>query len=240
MTTHTLVPPTAAFASTRDAAHRLAVYVISPARRRVTGRIGLRAAPGGFTTPPFGDRAERVRLDLDRLVVEGPGGERSAPVGTLAEAAAFVLGGPPDADWAAGLDVPGLGDPDARLALDPASSALLAAWYGFAFDVLGEMRDELAGDEPSEIQLWPEHFDAAFDAAAGAGRATFGASPGDAASGGAPYLYVLPPGPVERDETWNAEAFPGAVLPLSGFVAQADQRGAALGFFRSRRAVIAR
>ena len=49
-----LSPPPATFAVTRGAAHRLAVYVISPARRRATGRIGLRAHPGGFATPPFG------------------------------------------------------------------------------------------------------------------------------------------------------------------------------------------
>ena len=45
MTHLTLTCPTAAFAATRGSAHRLAVYVVSPARRRATGRIGLRAAP---------------------------------------------------------------------------------------------------------------------------------------------------------------------------------------------------
>lgn len=239
MTTHTLSPPTAAFESTRHAAHLLAVYVISPARRRVTGRIGLRAAPGGFATPPFGEGGERVRLDIDRLVHEHPGGERSAPVTTLGAAAGFVLGGPPDLEWAVGFDVPAPGDPDAPLALDPAASAQLASWYGFAFDVLGVLRAELADRAPNEIQLWPEHFDAAFDAAAGGGRITFGASPGDNTSRD-PYLYVLPPGPVERDEVWNSDAFPGAVLPLAGFVDGPDQGAAALGFFHSRLATIAR
>ena len=61
---------------------------------------------------------------------------------------------------------------------------------------------------------------------------------GDAASP-EPYLYVLPPGPVERDGTWNAASFRGAALPLTAFVREADQRAAALAFYRSRRAAAA-
>jgi len=239
MTARALSPPPGTFVATRDAAHRLAVYVISPARRRATGRIGLRASPGGFTTPSFGD-GERVRLEIDRLVRERGGESAWAPVTTLTDAAAFVLDGPPDAEWAEGFDVPPLGDPDAPLPIDPSAGALLGAWYAFAFDLLGTLREELAADDPGEIQLWPEHFDAAFDAApgrGGGGRITFGASPGDATSD-EPYLYVLPPGPVERDEVWNAEGFTGAVLALSDFVDAADQRAAALGFLRSRRSAI--
>ena len=232
-----LSTPPVTFADTRDAAHRLAVYVISPARRRVTGRIGLRAAPGGFTTPPFGDDDERVRLDVDLLVRERGGESETAPVTTLAEAAAFVLGGPPDTEGAEGFDVPPMGDPDRALAVDPAAATLLGDWYGFAWEVLGTLREELAADEPSEVQLWPEHFDAAFDAAAEDGRVTFGASPGDATSD-EPYLYVLPPGPVERGETWNAEGFAGAVLPLSAFVGEEDQSAVALAFLRGRRAAL--
>ena len=126
------------------------------------------------------------------------------------------------------------GDPDAPLGIDPAAGALLGAWYGFAFEVLGALRDELAADAPNEVQLWPEHFDAAFDADRAGGRITFGVSPGDATSD-EPYLYVLPPGPVARGDVWNAEGFDGAVLRLSGFVEAPDQRAAALSFFRGRR-----
>lgn len=233
MDPHPLHPPPPAFATTRDAAHRLAVYVVSPARRRVTQRIGLRAGPGGYATPPFGD-GERVGLDVDRLVVERGGRTETAAVSTLAAAAAFVLDGPPDVEWAEGFDVPPPGDPDAPLGIDPAAGALLGAWYGFAFEVLGALRDELAADAPNEVQLWPEHFDAAFDADRAGGRITFGASPGDATSD-EPYLYVLPPGPVTRGDVWNAEGFDGAVLRLSGFVEAPDQRAAALSFFRGRR-----
>ena len=236
VTENRLSPPPPTFAATRDAAHRLAVYVISPARRRATGRIGLRAGEGGFTTPTFGDD-ERVSLEVDRLVRVRAGARETAPVTTLNACAQFVLGGPPDVAGAAGFDVPPAGDPDARLPLDPAAARALGHWFGFAFDVLGALRADLADDDPSEIQLWPEHFDAAFDVAAGDGRATFGASPGDATSA-EPYLYVLPPGPAPRDDTWNATDFTGAALPLSGFVREDDQAGAALAFLRGRRAAI--
>ena len=136
-------------------------------------------------------------------------------------------------DYAKDFDVPDPGDLDAPLALDPAAADQLGAWYRFGFAVLGAMRDEAGGDA-SEIQLWPEHFDAAVDAPCGGGRITFGASPGDATSD-EPYLYVLPPGPVEPGGTWNATGFTGAVLPLSAFVDAGDQRATALAFLRSRR-----
>ena len=234
MTHLTLTRPTAAFAATRLSAHRLAVYVVSPARRRATGRIGLRAASSGvLATPPFGD-GEVVRIEDDRIVRERRGRLREAPVTTLGAAAAVVLGTPPDVAYAEGFDVPPPGDPHAPLAWDPGSARLLGDWYRFAWDVLGELRAE-AGDGASDIQLWPEHFDAAFDAPAGDGRATFGASPGDRTSQ-EPYLYVLPPGPVARDDVWDAEGFPGAALPLSALLAAPDGRAAALAFLRSRRA----
>ena len=236
MTEPFLSPPPATFADTRLAAHRLAVYVISPARRRATGRIGLRASEGGFTTPSFGDD-ESVRLEGTRLVRRRGGAETSEPVTTLAAGARFVLDGPPDIEGAAEFDVPAPGDPDAPLPLDPEAMAVLAAWYRFGTGVLDAIRDGLAGDDPNEIQLWPEHFDAAFDAAAGSGRVTFGASPGDATSD-EPYLYVLPPGPVTHDATWNAVGFSGAVLPLSRLLGRPDQHGQALEFLLRRRAAI--
>jgi hypothetical protein len=227
-----IATPLAAFAETRLAAHRLAAYVVSPARRRATGRIGLRAGEGAvYATPPFDGQV--VRLEPDRLVRDRGGRREEAPVTTLGDAAAFLLGGPPDLEYAAGFDVPGAGDLDAPLPLDPAAAAQLGAWFRFGFALLAAMRDEAGGDA-SDIQLWPEHFDAAVDAPCGGGRITFGASPGDVTSE-EPYLYVLPPGPVDRDETWNATGFTGAALPLSAFVDAGDQRAAALAFLRGRR-----
>ncbi|HYT39260.1 MAG TPA: hypothetical protein VEN99_07110, partial [Acidimicrobiia bacterium] len=51
---HRLEPLPDGYVETREALRRLAVYVISPARKAVEGRIGLRATPGGFGTPIFG------------------------------------------------------------------------------------------------------------------------------------------------------------------------------------------
>jgi hypothetical protein len=235
-----LARPTAAFAPTRLAAHRLAVYVISPARRRANGKIGLRWTLGGLGTPFFADD-EQVRLEGGRLVRQRGDRADAGPVTTLAAAADLVLGGAPDLAWAEGFDVPSPGDPDAPLALDPAAAGLLADWFGFAFSVLEELRADPASAEASRVQLWPEHFDAAVDAAVGpAGRATFGASPGDA-SVDEPYLYVLPPDPgaVAPGELWNAESFRGAILPLAALLDAPDQRAAALTFLRGRRAALA-
>jgi len=50
-----LAPLPPRFAETRAELHRLAEEVLKPARERVNGRFGLRALPGGFGTPPFGD-----------------------------------------------------------------------------------------------------------------------------------------------------------------------------------------
>ena len=48
-----LVPLSDSFPATRLAMHRVAAYVVSPARRHAMGRMGLRAAPGGLATPTF-------------------------------------------------------------------------------------------------------------------------------------------------------------------------------------------
>jgi hypothetical protein len=231
-----LATPLPTFAGTRLAAHRLAVYVVSPARRHATGRIGLRAGTGAvYVTPEFDGQV--VRLESGGLVRDRGGAREEAPVTTLGDAAAFLLGGPPDVDYAKDFDVPAPGDVDTPLGLDPAAATQLGAWFRFGFGVLATMRDE-AGEDAAEVQLWPEHFDAAVDAPCGEGRITFGASPGDGTSD-EPYLYVLPPGPVEYGETWNATGFTGAVMPLSAFVDADDQRAAALDFLRSRRDAVA-
>jgi hypothetical protein len=57
-----LAPLPPQFAETRTALHRVAEEVLKPAREGVTGRFGLRALPGGFGTPPFGDV---VQLHVD-------------------------------------------------------------------------------------------------------------------------------------------------------------------------------
>lgn len=219
-------------AQTRLALHRLSAYVMSPARRRVNGKIGLRWTYRGFGTPFFGDD-EQVRVQGDQLVKQVGATTDAAPITTLDAAAAFVLNGLPDLDWAEPFDIPAAGDLDETLPVDRAAAEFLGEWFGYAWSVLEAVRADDATCDPSRVQLWPEHFDAAFEALPDTHRTMFGASPGDAAHP-QPYLYVLPPPQVRRESNgvWNADAFPGAILPWPDVVDAADQRAAALAFFR--------
>ena len=65
-----------AYVSTREGWHTLAERVLAPARHAATGRIGLRAAPGGFTTPEFAGTT--VSVDGTDLVIAGPEGSVSS------------------------------------------------------------------------------------------------------------------------------------------------------------------
>ncbi len=235
-----LVAPPPGLGATRLALHRVAVYAVSPARRRANGKIGLRFTMGGFGTPFFGDD-EQVRIEGDRIVRQIGGQAREEPLTTLAAAAAVALDGPPDVEWAEGFDVPPAGDPRAELGLDPAAARLLGDWFGFAWSALEELRADPLSGPGGRVQLWPEHFDAAVNLGPeGPARATYGASPGDA-DVDEPYLYVLPsvPEAAPAGGLWNAAAFHGAILPLGAFVGAADQRAAALAFFRERRDALA-
>jgi hypothetical protein len=229
-------PPT--LVETRLALHRLAVYVVSPARRRANGKIGLRFTFGGIGTPFFG-ADEQVRLAATNVVRQRSGASAAERITTLARAAAFVLDGPPDTEWAEQFDVPAVGDIDTELPVDPEAAAFLGDWYGFAYSVLEELRAEPESIDTSRVQLWPEHFDAAFDCCPGDRRSTFGASPGDADLP-APYLYVIPGNfaAAPASDIWNSTTFDGAVLPMSDFVEAPDQRAAALTFFRRCRDVL--
>lgn len=224
--------PPATLPETRLALHRLAVYVVSPARRRANGKIALRFTFGGIGTPFFG-ADEQVRIAGTHLVRQRGGTARAEPVTSLARAAAFVLDGPPDVAWAEDFDVPPAGEVDDELPVDPEAAAFLGGWYGFAYSVLEELRAEPESPDANRVQLWPEHFDAAFDCLPDHQRATFGGSPGDAAIE-QPYLYVIPANFAKAPASglWNAPGFDGAVLPLSQLVDAPDQRGEGLTFFR--------
>jgi hypothetical protein len=233
-----LPPAPAALTATRLALHRVAAYAVSPARRRANGKIALRWTLGGLGTPFFGADTQ-VRIVGSRLVLQHDHDTAVEPVTTLTAAAAFVLDGPPDLEWAESLDVPPAGDLDEQLSVDDGAAAFLGDWFGFAYSVLEELRAEPESTDPGRVQLWPEHFDAAFDCLPGDRRAVFGASPGDPAVD-EPYLYV---GPSDFDaapasDVWNAESFKGAILPFSRFVDAADQRAAALAFYRRCRNVL--
>lgn len=124
-----------------------------------------------------------------------------------------------------------------RLDVDPAAAAALGALYAFAWDVLSALRDEAPdGADVSELHLWPEHFDVAFEQGSEAQgrRAGYGVSPGDG-DHPEPYLYVGPWGEPPSGPGWTATGFRGAELGYAELLAAPDQRAAALAFFRSRR-----
>lgn len=225
----TLAPLPEAFPETRDALHRLAVYVIAPAQRLVNGEIIMRATPGGFSTFPFDGRV--IGVDGAELVVDGA----RYPIGSL-NAAARLAGIEADVGQQEQFDVPPHGDLDERLAVDAAASRALGDWYAFATDVLDAIRAEAAAEEDATIvRIWPEHFDAALDAGdqAAGKRATYGASPGDR-DHAEPYLYASPwAGRI--DPFFDDPAFRGAARTYSHLAGSPDSRAAAIAFLRDAR-----
>lgn len=210
------------FAATRDALHRLASHVLAPARKAVTGRIGLRATPGGFGTPLFGED-QQLRVEGASLILQRAGGSEAIDITSLAEAAR-AAGVTLSEDPGIGSDPPPLGDVKAPLRVEPAASAALGAWFGFSAEVLEEFRAEV---NASEVQLWPEHFDLGCNIEG----VNFGCSPGDA-SFAEPYVYVGPwntAGLPDRD-FWNASF--GAVLTYRELVSVENQQETALAFLR--------
>jgi hypothetical protein len=221
-----LEPLPAAFRTTREALHNLAEHVISPARERANTKIGLRWTLGGFGTPFFAADAQ-VRVEHGQLVAQDGAHSRRTPITTLAAAQDFLgaLADPTERPWS-----------DAPLAIDDTAASALSKLYGFATSVLEELRH--GGDphlEASRTQLWPEHFDVSVELGSeSAGRrAGYGVSPGDELHP-EPYLYVVPWGEVPAGEGWQATGFKGAGLDYAELIAAADQRAAALDFFRAR------
>lgn len=219
------------FAATREALHRLAEQVIAPARKP-DNEIALQATPGGFGTPVFefdGKRCQ-VRVEGALLVARRGDCEKREPITTVAAAAELVghrlfSGEPPSG-----------AEP---LSVDPHSAAQLGRWFGFGDAVLGVLRSEWSGDDSSEINLWPEHFDIAIEAGSEAdgARANYGFSPGDA-DHDAPYLYVGPWSEEVSGELWNAKGFTGAELDYDELAAADDPQAAALEFCRARKAAL--
>ena len=130
-----------------------------------------------------------------------------------------------------GHETPPLGDPSAPLAIEARAAEALAEWFRYSWAVLDAALATLGPDaDPSVIQLWPEHFDAAFDLAAAPERRTnLGASPGDSYCP-QPYLY-LGPWADERPgdpSYWNAPF--GAVLTYDELRASDNPGAAGLAF----------
>lgn len=227
-------PMPTALPATRLALHRLAAYVVSPARRRVNGKFGLRWTYGGFGTPFFG-ADEQVRVERSSIVVQRGEHVQGEAITSLARAAELVLGNKPDVEWASRYpDIPAAGDLDAPLAIEEHAVSWLSDWYGLANSALEELRHDPRSSAPGRVQLWPEHFDVGIELLSPDRRATYGASPGDEAVP-YPYLYVSVWNEVAPDELWNATSFRGAIRPAHEVIAAPDQRRFALEFYRSAR-----
>jgi hypothetical protein len=193
-----------ALSATRDAWHRLAEHVLAAARHAATGRIGLVPAPGGFATPAFGPDACVLAVDLDEFVVSRNGQQRRVRIATVAQVAVFagITPGAPEQVYRPATPL----EPDTLLRIDRKAARVLADWYQLGSRALAGFAAAVPHDEPSDAQLWPEHFDLGLTAA----RVNYGFSPGDVHIA-EPYLYVGPfDGPPAADDFWNAPF--GAVL----------------------------
>jgi hypothetical protein len=243
-----LSPLPADYVSSRFGLHLVAAYLVSPARRKANGKIGLRHTQGGFGTPFFvvpgddPDCASQVRVEGTDLVVQRGSETMAEPLTSLSKGAE-LLGFDPDTEWAASLEVPEAGDLDDDLGIELAGAAAVAAWFGFAFSVLEQFRADVESTEASVPQLWPEHFDPAMEVGSDDNqkRASYGLSPGDAEGGHqAPYLYVSVwyPEAMPDNPFWNSELFPGAIMSYEKLLAADDQRKAALNFFRTARGLL--
>ena len=211
------------YLTTRTSWHTLAERVLAPARHAATGRIGLRPTLAGVTTPEFsGDHT--VAIEGTELVISYAAAPRS-PITTLGAAATAAA---VDLATDTGLYTPTTpDDPDAPLVVDSGMATVLAEWFTFGNRALLAWSAGHPDDTPSEIQLWPEHFDLALDLGPESGRANFGASPGDGGHA-LPYLYVGPWNPNEHP-FWNAGTY--ARLGYEELSAGPDPAALAAHFF---------
>jgi hypothetical protein len=215
--------------TTRASLHAVAEHVMAASQFAQKRRIGLRQATGGFATQPFvvDDAERRVAVVRTELVVRddvrGKATERREPITSL-QAAGQLAGGPVGMPSDAYRPSP-MPDPDAELAVDPDAAVLVADFYALVQAALTVFAAELVAEGPSEIQLWPEHFDLATTVS----EANYGGSPGDAEHD-RPYLYVGPFDPPPRGGFWN-EPF-GASRDWR----EIDGVGGAVRFFHDGRA----
>ena len=223
-----LEPLPDAFASTRESLHRVAEELVAPARKP-HNEIALTVTPGGFGTPPFefDGATVTVRVDRDELVLERDGQQTRRPLTSIADGAALL---------GAGLLPDGPPEDTTPLEIDPVAAARLADFCAFSFQALEGARGGFPAEgAASDVILWPEHFDIAFEAGSEAAgqRANYGASPGDD-DHPEPYLYVGPWTARPEGELWNATGFPGAELAYADLLAADDPAAKAIEFFEIR------
>ncbi len=223
--------------TTRIALHKLAMFVMAPARFAETGKFGLRYTLGGFGTPFFGDDRQ-LRVDGLNLIDQDGDDVLVHRITSLSAAAEFT-GSPLDTETAAEHDSPQLGDPDEPLEVSLESSRFLGAWFGMATAALELVRADDESVDASRPQIWPGHFDPAIEIGDEDHRGSYGASPGDH-SINEPYLYVSLWWPDKigvdaSDEAWNAPNFTGVILKYSDFDHDRDPVKVAAEFWRSAR-----
>lgn len=233
-----LEPLPAGFDSGRRALHEVAFFAIAPARFAATGKLGLRYTHRGFGTPFFHDGHgidTQIRVQGDEIVVQSGGSAVAHPITTLIDATA-TLGIPYQDVWFDDFHDPlPPADPHVPLAVDVTVTEAIGGWFGFATHVLERSRRTPGAVDVSRVQLWPEHFDLAFEMgdSAGDARASYGASPGDTTHP-EPYLYVAAWAPIDRsDPYWNDTTFNGASLGYRRLLDADDPYATALAFYRS-------
>ena len=161
------------------------------------GQVRAARHTWGIGTPAFGPDYEVVRITATVLVCERTGATARTTsldlrTATLLHAATLV-----DVDlsqgFAVGQDTPSLGNPSTPLEIDASAAHALAEWFRYGWAVLDAVLAAVSPHtKPTVIQLWPEHFDAAFDLAVTPEcRTNLGVSPGDNYCP-QPYLYVGP------------------------------------------------
>ena len=157
--------------------HRLATYVIAPARHQENGKFGLRWTKGGFGTPFFGNDRQ-VRVEGNLLVVQESSYVKSTPIASLTSAAEFI-GSTIDDKIAAEPDSPGIGSVTEELSITAEVVDFLDGWWGMATAALEHLRGDANSIDAGRVQLWPGHFDSAIEVGDVNRRASYGASPGD-------------------------------------------------------------
>jgi len=192
----------------RAVLHGVAVHVLARRRSQVSGRFGLRAVPGGITTPAFGEGPEVVRISGDTLFREVAGEcSRVRIEGTTLEEIAALVDADLSTGFDCGADAPPLGRTDLPLHWPEHAVRTILDWFGLGWRVLDSVvASQPVGVTSATIQLWPEHFDAATTLTLPTGqKVNLGFSPGDGYEP-EPYVYAGPWSDARPGDAafWNA------------------------------------